>query len=291
MTSPATRIPYLTAPVVGPWPRDVLVMSGPDAVKYLQGQLSADVVTLDPGQSTLALLLQPTGKVDTFIRIWRTGETEVLIDTDAGAGDAVEARLRKFMLRTEATIERRNWDCIAVRGPGSTEVDVSATGAELVGLGMWPGVEGMDLLGPSLTAPEGIEHVERDGIEAMRIRAGWPVHDAEIDRDVIPAEIGPWLITGAVSFTKGCFVGQELTARIDSRGGNVPRHLRSFEVPAGTVVNIGSPIVVVGSESDGAQGKVTSAAGDPRTGTTVAMGFVHRKVADDAALTVAPPEG
>lgn len=281
--------------VAGPWPRDVMVVRGPDTITYLQGQLSSDVETLDPGQSSLALLLQPTGKTDSLVRIWRTGEHVVVLDTDAGAGDAVEARLRRFMLRTDATIERLEWECVAVRGPGvvgpggAPSFDVDATGAELVGLGMWPGVDGIDLLGPSVSLPEGIDPVDAATIEAMRIRAGWPAVGAEIAEDTIPAEIGPWLITAAVSFTKGCYVGQELTARIDSRGGNVPRHLRSLEVPAGEPVAAGSQIVVTGDESAGSVGTVTSVAPDPSTGTTVALGFVKRNVADDAPLGVAPP--
>ena len=115
--------------VAGPWPRDVLVVRGPDAVGFLQGQLSADVVTLEPGQSTLALLLEPTGKLEAVVRLWRTDEHVVVLDTDAGAGPAVEARLRRFLLRTDATIEALDWKCVAVRGPGAMGVDVDASGA------------------------------------------------------------------------------------------------------------------------------------------------------------------
>lgn len=275
----------LSGPVAAVWPRDVLVVRGPDAVEYLQGQMSADVVTLDPGQSTLGLLLAPTGKMEALVRLWRTDEHVVLIDTDAGAGDPVEARLRRFMLRTDATIGRLDWQCVAVRGPGSMEVDADGTGAELVGLGMWPGTDGLDLLGPSVSLPSGAEEASAGELEALRIRSGWPLHGAEITETVIPAEIGPWLITAAVSFTKGCYVGQELTARIDSRGGNVPRHLRSFELPAGRPASPGDDIVVVGDEAAGPVGTVTSAIVDPRTGTTVALGFVKRSVTDAAGLT------
>jgi folate-binding protein YgfZ len=279
--------------VAGPWPRDVLVVQGPDAVSYLQGQVSADVQTLDPGQSTLALLLGPTGKTDAFVRLWRTDEHVVVIDTDPGAGDAVEARIKRFMLRTDATVERLDWECVAVRGDGSVgpggapEVDIDGSGAELVGLCMWPGVDGVDLLGPAVTPPPGVAAVSAQQLEVMRIRAGWPVHGAEIDEGTIPAEIGPWLITAAVSFTKGCYVGQELTARIDSRGGNVPRHLRTFEQPSGHPIARGDSIVVAGGDGE-PKGTVTSAAVDPATGRTVAMGFVHRSVPDDAELSAVP---
>lgn len=274
--------------VAGDWPRDLLVVRGPDAVDFLQGQLSADVVTLDPGQSTLSLLLRPAGKMEALLRLWRTDEHIVVIDTDHGTGDAVARRLTHFLVRTDATIQRLAWKCRVIRGPASMAVETDGTGAELVGLGMWPGIDGVDLFGPSPSIPAGVAAASPELLEAMRIRAGWPVAGAEITDAVIPAEIGSWLMTAAVSFTKGCYVGQELTARIESRGRNVPRHLRSFELPAGVEASPGDDIVIAGEVDAGAVGSVTSAAVDPRTGTTVALGYVKRSVSEDATVTVAP---
>ncbi len=263
-------------------------MSGPDAITFLQGQVSADVVTLEPGQSTLALLLAPTGKTEALVRIWRTGEQAVVMDTDAGAGDVVEARLRRFQLRTDVTIEALDWDCVAIRGPGAMDVDVDACSAELLGLGMWPGIEGVDLLGPAVSLPEGVAEASPEILEVLRITAGWPRAGSEIHDGVIPAEIGPWLITAAVSFTKGCYVGQELTARIDSRGGNVPRHLRVIELGERVAAQPGDDIVVSGEASSDAVGVVTSCALDPGSGRGVAMGFVKRSVPVETELVVRP---
>ena len=151
-------------------------------------------------------------------------------------------------------------------------------------LRMWPGVEGIDLLGPAVTAPvPPAEPASAELLEAMRIEAGWPAHGAEVTGGVIPAEIGPWLITAAVSFTKGCYVGQELTARIDSRGGNVPRTLRSVELPHGVAASVGDDLVAGGPSGSPeaapeAVGTVTSAAVDPRSGRTRVLGFVKRSV-------------
>lgn len=288
-------------PVAGYWPRDVLVVRGPDAIEYLHGQLTADVITLEPGQSTLALLLEPNGKVSVLVRLWRTDEHIVVIDTDAGAGDATEARLRRFLLRTDVTIERLTWACVAVRGHGASAlVDrVGETGAELVGLGVWPRIDGLDLLGPRVTLPDGVRQAVPGELEAQRIRAGWPVWGTEIVPGVIPAEVGPWLITAAVSFTKGCYVGQELTTRIHSRGGNAPRNLRSIELAVGRTASVGDDIVVgdgvVPGDGDTpageAVGTVSSAAVDPRTGTTVVLGYVKRSVDDSARLGVRAARG
>ena len=102
----------------------------------------------------------------------------------------------------------------------------------------------------------------------------------------IPAEAGPAVLDRSVSFTKGCYTGQELVARIDSRGGNVPRHLRGLAIegdtppPAGA--EDGAEIVVDGA----VVGRVTSAAWSPSRGEVVALGYVARKVEPPAAATV-----
>jgi folate-binding protein YgfZ len=267
-------------PVVGPWPRDVLSVTGPDAVTFLQGQLSADLGSLEVGQSASALLLEPTGKLGWLVRVWRTDERIVFLDTDAGQGGAVQSRLGRFLLRTDAAVERHDWECLAVRGPGSHGLDLDDTGAVLAGVGLWPGVEGVDLLGPSVSPPPGAQVVAAGRLEALRIRSGWPSHGSELVEGGIPAEVGQWLVDSAVSFTKGCYVGQELTARIDSRGGNAPRRL--VGVTAVGPVPVGADLVANGE----VVGSVTSSAVDPASGATVALGFVKRSVGDDRDVEV-----
>ena len=279
-SSPASGSPRTDAPMVGHWPRDVLSVRGADAVTFLQGQLSADVEALEAGQSATALLLEPTGKLGWVLRVWRTDERIVFLDTDAGLGAEVAARLQRFLLRTDATVEAHDWQCLAVRGPGSHALDIDGTGAVLAGVGLWPGVEGIDLLGPEVSPPPGAREVEPAELEAVRIRSGWPAHGSELADGVIPAEVGQWLIDSAVSFTKGCYVGQELTARIDSRGGNAPRRLVTVESQGAATA--GSELLAEGQ----VVGVVTSAVADPATGRAVAMGFVKRSVEDPTALSV-----
>ena len=99
--------------------RDVVVVAGPDAVDFLQGQLSQDVAALAVGASAPSFLLQPTGKVDAWLRVTRSAEDEVVLDVDAGWGEAVAARLQRFLLRTKATLEVGELAGLALRGPGS----------------------------------------------------------------------------------------------------------------------------------------------------------------------------
>lgn len=120
--------------------------------------------------------------------------------------------------------------------------------------------------------------------ERTRIEAGVPAMGAEITPDTIPAELGQWLVDASVSFTKGCYTGQELVARIDSRGGNVARHLRVLDLegpPGGSPPEPGATIELDGRDV----GTLTSVHGDA-TGI-VALGFVHRSVEPPAEVTVA----
>jgi folate-binding protein YgfZ len=260
--------------------RDVVRVSGPDAVAYLQGQLSQDVETLAAGATTWSFVLQPTGKVDVWARVTRTADDAYLLDVDGGAGDQLVSRLRRFLLRTDATVEPLpGWRCIALRGPGAVGAAPAAAvevGAEHQLPAGWPDVEGVDLLGPAVTVPSDIPVADHDAYEALRIAAGVPAMHAELTEKTIPAEAGQWVVDASVSFTKGCFTGQELVARIDSRGGNVPRHLRGVVLavagatlpPAGAVVSV----------DDTEVGTITSAAHSPSLRAPVALAYVARAV-------------
>jgi folate-binding Fe-S cluster repair protein YgfZ len=102
--------------------RDVIRVSGPDAVGYLQGQCSQDVDAMEIGTSADALLLSPQGKLDALVRVTRTGEDELHLDVDAGFGAAVIARLARFKLRVRVDIEALPWTAVALRGPGAAAV-------------------------------------------------------------------------------------------------------------------------------------------------------------------------
>lgn len=204
-------------------------MHGPEAIAFLQGQLSQDVAALPVGESAPSLLLQPTGKIEAWLRITRTGRDEVLLDVEAGFGDAVHARLRRFKLRTKAELEPARWSGLALRGPGAMAVDVPAGAMALAA--RWPGVEGVDFLSGGELALAGVPLVAGAALDALRIECGVPAMGSELTEATIPAEAGQWLIDASVSFTKGCYTGQELVARIDSRGGNVPHPVRGLLVP------------------------------------------------------------
>jgi folate-binding protein YgfZ len=258
-----------------PLQRDVVRVHGPEAIEYLQGQLSQDVAALAVDESARSLLLQPTGKVDAWLRVTRIGEDDVLLDVEAGFGEAVHARLRRFKLRTKAELERSERWGLALRGPGAEDVAVPA-GAVALAAG-WPGVEGVDLLTEGELALAGVPLVEAAALEALRIECGVPAMGAELTESTIPAEGGQWLIDACVSFTKGCYTGQELVARIDSRGGNVPRPVRGLLVD-GEPVPVGAEVRLEAAPAgDAAVGTVTSSGSSAALGS-VALAVIGRAV-------------
>ncbi len=251
--------------------RDVVRASGPDTLTYLQGQLSQDVVALEVGQSAFSLLLQPQGKVDAFLRATRTGDDEMVLDTDAGWGEAMVTRLARFKLRMRCDFEVLSWRCLAVRGEASADLAATPAGTWQV-LPDTPGIPGFDLLGADPALPPGVTMVDVEAYEALRIEAGVPRMGNEIDTSTIPAATG--VVERSVSFTKGCYTGQELVARIDSRGGNVPRRLRGVVVTPGAVPPVGAEIVVDAKVA----GTLTSVGHSGLRQAPVALAYVRRDV-------------
>lgn len=223
--------------------RDVVEVRGADASTYLHSQLSNDLRPLAVGRSCWAFLLQPTGKVDVLVRVWRTEDDVFVLDTDAGFGEVMIARLQRFKIRVKADITSLDWRCLALRGDGADAVD---------GVVAWG--DGVDLLGADPIPPAAATAGSADQLLAARIEAVWPAMGSEIvPGETIPAETG--VIDRAVSFTKGCYPGQELVERMDSRGSSAPRLLQAVDVAAGT--SAGDALLRDGVEI----GTVTSVAG------------------------------
>jgi folate-binding protein YgfZ len=246
--------------------RDVVRASGLDAGAFLQGQLSQDVESLAIGASTWSLVLEPSGKVDAWLRVTRGAADDFVLDLDGGWGDALVQRLARFKLRTKCDLDPIDaWRCLALR---DVTVDAPPDARPIV----WPQTTGYDLLGPAVEPPDGLSLAGWDVYERRRIEAGVPALGHELTDATIPVEAGQWLVDASVSFTKGCFTGQELVARIDSRGGNAPRPIRGIRIEG--AATRGDEIAAGGK----AIGTLTSTAMvDDRT--TVALAPLSRAVA------------
>ncbi len=263
---------YRDGPAAALIARDVVTATGPDTEAFLQGQLSQDVAAMAVGDSAPSFLLQPMGKVDAWLRVTRTADDTFLLDVDAGHGEAMLTRLSRFKLRTKSDLTLETWTIKAVRADGREHDVVWAAGIEppdgavaVVGVDeSWGPIAGHDILGPTCTLATDDREASAADFETLRVLAGVPAMGAELTEDTIPAEAG--VVEQSVSFTKGCYTGQELVARIDSRGGNVPKHLRG--VVGADELAVGAAVVIAGDEV----GAITSAAG------RVGLAYIKRAV-------------
>jgi folate-binding protein YgfZ len=251
--------------------RDVVVVSGPDATTFLQSLLSQDIEPVAVGESTHALLLEPRGKLVVDMRLVRVADTEWWCSCEAGFGSVLATGLQRFKIRVKVEIEDRSASlrAVAVRGPDSLRL--AADAEAVVARVDWPNgpgveavgsVDGIDAFAARLVAA-GVSEISDDGYEALRVEAGAPRQGYDIDETTIAQEA--YLERDAVSFTKGCFLGQELVCRIDTRG-HVNRALRRLH--ADRPMTRGASVVADGKDV----GTVTSAAG------TVALAMMRSQV-------------
>ena len=239
-------------PAAAERPRAYVAVRGADAVSYLDRMLSNDV----PEQGSVdALLLTAKARVIAPLLVWRRGAEDVLILTEPELGEVVRAHLTRmrFAARCEIELERHSSTILFGETEGIPNRDYGRPAVEVLDAGV----------AASLSAEE---------LERLRIEAATPRFGSEIDDRVLPAEAG--LDTRAVSFTKGCYPGQEPVARQHHRG-KVNRRLRVLEVE-GDPPAAETPVVHDGKEV----GRITSAV------PGLALAYVRVSVPDDAALDV-----
>jgi folate-binding protein YgfZ len=242
--------------------REFVGVAGPEAADYLQRMVSNDVEALAPGEARPALLLTAKARVIAPLVVLRRGDDDFLLLTEPGLGDAVRAHLIRMRLRAQCEIEPEEHESVLVFG-----------GAEGFATD-WPGAR--EVLDSGLEP-----NLSHDELELHRIENGVPRWQHEIDDRILPAEAG--LDATHVSFSKGCYPGQEPVARLHFRG-HPNRGLRVLELDQLPEHN--TPLLHDGREV----GRVTSAA-RRADGTVVALAYVRTEVPDDAPLALAARAG
>jgi folate-binding protein YgfZ len=237
----------VTSPTVAKRPRAFLRVAGPDAADYLQRMVSNDVEALAVGEACDALLLTAKARVIAPLRVLRRGEEDFLVLTEPELGDTVRTQLLRTRFAAKAEIEPEEHESWLVLG-GEEVLDDRPAGDEV-----------------------GEEELER-----WRIEAGIPRWGREIDEQILPAEAG--LDNTHISFSKGCYPGQEPIARQRYRG-KVNRKLRVLDVEGDATP--GTELVLDGKTV----GRITSAV------PGVALAYVRTEVPDDAQLEFAAKTG
>jgi folate-binding protein YgfZ len=274
--------------------RGVLEVTGPLRQKFLQGLLSNDVVALGPGAGVLAALMDAKGRVLALLRALVTDDA-VLLEIPAGRVEAVEAVLTHYRVAAPVRLAQRPTVVLAVLGPEAARIVAAAAGTSLPP-GLPPqahvpirlaGHEGRVVRATDLPADGLVVHVSPDAAEAareallgrgaailepseldvLRIEEGRPWYGPDVSEENLLHETG--LLAEYHSATKGCYVGQEVVARLEGRGGHVSRALRGLRLGGPAVA--GDPVTAAGN----GVGRVTTAAESPRLGW-LAMAYVHR---------------
>ena len=242
--------------------RDFVRVAGPDAADYLQRMVSNDVESLAVGEACPALLLTAKARVIAPLVVLRRADDDFLVLTERGLGEVVRGHLTRMRLRAQCEIEPEEHESVLVFG-GADGFATDRPGAREL---LDAGVE------PTLSEEE---------LELRRIESGAPRWEREIDDRILPAEAG--LDETHVSFSKGCYPGQEPVARLHFRG-HPNRKLRVVELDEAPEYD--APLLHQGREV----GRVTSAV-RRADGTVVALAYVRTEVPDDAPLALAARAG
>ena len=252
-------------------PRAYVSVNGPDAASYLNRMVSNEVEDMPIGDAREALLLTPKARIVAPLVVWRRGAEDYLLLTEPEAGDRLVRELLRSRFAAKCTVEPEHHRSLVVLGAERSLVTDRHKGAlPNTDFGV-PAVELLDV-----EPPEGAEPIDSEVLERLRIFARTPRLGRELDDRVMPAEAG--LEERAISFTKGCYPGQEPVARLHYRG-RANRGLRVLALDGDELPAYDAELVLDGK----VVGRVTSAAPDPDHGI-VALAYVRREVPPDAVL-------
>jgi folate-binding protein YgfZ len=291
-----------------------LGVTGSDRHSFLQALLTNDMTAVAKGRGTYAAFLTPQGRMISDMRVIETGD-QILLDVERSVAEPLAQRFERLIFSEDVQVKDLSGkvDVIGMHGPAasdaierSTGISVAELESQYSNLTIRPaspftgpltvvrddtlGVPGFYIYVAARDTTFLREQLVRTGaltassdtLETLRIEAGRPRFGVDMSTETIPLEAG--IEDRAISFTKGCYVGQEVIIRVMHRGhGRVARRLVRLVIPGGPVPSRGDKVFA----ADQQVGEVTSAAESPRAGGPMAMAYVHRDYAGgQAELTV-----
>ena len=288
-------------------------LTGNDRVSFLHNLCTNDIKRLEPGRGCEAFLCDVQGKVVGFVFVFCTAESLVL-ESSAGQGEHLIQHLDRYLIREDVTLRDRSddWGQCLLSGPESADA-LESLGVASMPVGYldhvaapladshvfvrrtnWTSESAFCIAGPrpslskaaELLRSAGVRHVDNPALEIARIERGSPIYGVDITHDNLPQEVNR--DGTAISFDKGCYLGQETVARIDALG-HVNWNLLGLR-HAGQPLPVGKQLTVDGK----VVARVTSSAHCPRLDGSLAMAYVRRGherpgamiVEDDTEFTV-----
>jgi folate-binding protein YgfZ len=275
--------------------RGMVLVTGPDAAEYLQGQLTNDVEALGVGDGQYAALLDRKGHMQADMRVLRRAEEEIWVDTEPEALAAVLRHLTMYSIGRDVAVAEVGAEnaILSLIGPRAFEIAAGAVlpehaneagalaGVKFLAVGTGEGVDLIvaaaekERLRAALVEAGAVE-VGAEAAEILRVEAGVPRFGAEMTAETMPAEAG--IVEDAVSFTKGCYIGQETVARLHYKG-KPNRHLRGLRLSA--AAEPGASLLLGEKEV----GQLGSAALSPALGP-IGLAILRREAEPGAELAV-----
>jgi folate-binding protein YgfZ len=261
--------------------RSVLRLRGADTVTWLQGLVTNDIAAIATGQRIYSAYLTPQGRMITDLWVVAAAE-DLLLDVPAALSAALAARLDALIFAEDVQIDDGSesmavlhvFGAAAAEGPDTGGVDgvieVPALEFGVHSYAAYVPLRELENFVSALLRTHA--EVGLDALDVVRVEAGIPRFMVDMTEDTIPLEAG--IEDRAISFTKGCYVGQEVIVRVTTRGGGrVARKLVGLRLEDGTEPPIAGAAIQAG---DRAVGRITSAVFSPRCASVIALGYVHR---------------
>lgn len=282
--------------------RALLVLRGEDRARFLHGLVTCDVQALAAGEGAYGYFTSPQGKILADAAVLASGD-ELAVSIPAGTGDELTEHLRRYIIMDRVTVETEDARSLTIAGPGAVEAlrgagldiaedatawhhgrtELAAVPVRWVvdgrlgvpGVTLWTAASDPAPVWERLAALAGMRPVGHRALETARVEEGIPRFGADFGSDNLPQETGD---ETAVSYTKGCYLGQEVVARIHYRG-KVNRELCGLRIAGDTPPPAGSAIAAEGREI----GTLGSAVLSPRFGGVIGLAVLHRRGGESGA--------